>query len=253
MTKHKFAAFDIDGTLFRSGLYREVVYELIRMKALPKRILMELSEQESAWQKRTHGNAFKEFEQAQADLLDAHLPKLKVKDFEAAAKSVIKNQKDNVYVYTRELSKKLKKDGYTLIAISGSQVELVEPFAKHYNFDIWVAQHHLRDGEYFTGESIKTHKGKDNIIRKLLPVHNLTLEGSIGIGDSRGDIGMLSLTHNSIAFNPDDHLFEAAQENNWKIVVERKNMIYELERNGSKQCYNLAASHTHDNALRNDG
>jgi hydroxymethylpyrimidine pyrophosphatase-like HAD family hydrolase len=39
--KQKVAAFDIDGTLFRSGLYREVAYELMKMGALPEKILQE--------------------------------------------------------------------------------------------------------------------------------------------------------------------------------------------------------------------
>lgn len=41
MAKQKFAVFDIDGTLFRSGLYREVAYELMKMGALPDDILEE--------------------------------------------------------------------------------------------------------------------------------------------------------------------------------------------------------------------
>ena len=35
----KFAVFDIDGTLFRSGLYREVAYEMMKMGILPQEML----------------------------------------------------------------------------------------------------------------------------------------------------------------------------------------------------------------------
>jgi phosphoserine phosphatase len=37
------------------------------------------------------------------------------------------------------------------------------------------------------------------------------------------------LVENPIAFNPEKKLFDYAQGKNWKIVLERKNMVYELE------------------------
>ncbi len=227
----KFAAFDIDGTLFRSGLYREVIYELIRMGSLPKSVLQSFADKEKAWQKRAHGIAFKEFEQAQAEALDEYLPNLRVADFDAAANKVIANHKDNVYVYTRDLARNLKDDGYLLIAISGSQIELVEPFAKHYDFDICVGQTHMRNGEFFTGESIKTHKGKDKFLTQLITEHNLTLKDSYAVGDSAGDIEMLEMVEKPIAFNPEHRLFSEAQAKGWTIVLERKNMMYELAAN----------------------
>jgi len=228
MTK-KFAVFDIDGTLFRSGLYREVVFELIRMKAVSEQLLDIFAEKEALWRKRTHGNAFKEFEQTMAEAFDAELPKIKVSDFDKAAETVIEAKKDNVYVYTRDLAASLKQQGYLLIAISGSQQELVEPFAKHYGFDLWLGQKYERDGAYFTGEIFKTHNGKDVFLRQLIDEHGLDINGSIGVGDSGGDIEMLAMVEHAIAFNPESQLLEAAQQNGWKIVVERKNVAYELE------------------------
>ncbi|CAN5683619.1 HAD-IB family hydrolase [soil metagenome] len=241
--KRKFAAFDIDGTLFRSGLYREVVYELIRMEALPKKVLQAFAAKEQAWRKRSHGNAFYEFDRAMFEALDDHLPKLKVSYFDLAVERVIKAHRDNVYVYTRNLTRSLKAEGYMLIAISGSQTEVVEPFAKHYKFDLWVGAHYHRSGDYFTGEVMKTHKSKDLFLKQLIETHNLTLQGSYGVGDSGGDTEMLSMVENPIAFNPEQTLFEQATKKGWKIVIERKNMIYELSP-GSKE-YTLSSTSTH--------
>ncbi len=39
---------------------------------------------------------------------------------------------------------------------------------------------------------------------------------------------MLEFVENPIAFNPEDTLFEKAKEQGWKIVIERKNVTYEL-------------------------
>lgn len=241
--KKPFAAFDIDGTLFRSGLYREVVFELVRMGAVPERILKQIADKETAWKKRAHGSAFAEFDQAVVDNFDVHLPRLKTAYFDLAAERVIKTHKDNVYVYTRDLVQDLKKKGYFLIAISGSQVEVVEPFAQHYGFDTWVGQSFERGEEYFTGHIRKTHEGKGKHLKKLIIKHNLTSEESVAVGDSMGDIEMLNMAEHAIAFNPESNLYETASSRRWTIVIERKNMIYEMRANNGTYSLHQARSH----------
>jgi HAD superfamily hydrolase (TIGR01490 family) len=231
MRKQKFAAFDIDGTLFRSGLYREVAYELMKMGVLPPEVFEETTVKNREWRHRTHGNAFEEFEAVLVGRLDAFLPQLRVSDYEEAVSRVIEKRAENVYVYTRDLITRLKEEGYFLLAISGSQIELVEPFAKKYGFDAWVGQQWERGSEYFTGSIIKTHTNKDAIIHRLLDEHNLTLKDSYAVGDSNGDTGMLGIVDHPIAFNPTFELYEKAVMNKWTIVVERKNVMYTLEPN----------------------
>lgn len=231
---NKFAAFDIDGTLFRSGLYREVVYELLATDKAPRSLTQAFEKHEIDWKTRQSSSAFKAYESAMAGAFDAALPHIAIADFEAAAESVIARMSDYVYVYTRDLIRNLKQDGYTLIAISGSQEELVQPFAEKYGFDVWVGQHYERgeDG-FFTGVVVKTHAGKDKILQRVASEHNLSFTDSVAVGDSYGDIGMLSLVDRPIAFNPEQALFEHAKQAGWQIVVERKNMIYTLEPHGS--------------------
>lgn len=230
--KKKFAVFDIDGTIFRSGLYREVVYELLAKDHIPSHIVSDFKDLEIDWKKRQSESAFSDYEQAMARAVDKVLPNIRIKDFEEASKRVFERLGDYVYVYTRSLLSDLKEQDYTLIAISGSQEELVKPFADRYGFDIWVGQKYERGEEYFTGNIIKTHTNKDLILKSLVDENDLTFEGSIGVGDTKGDIGMLSIVEKPLAFNPDKKLFLSAKENGWKVVVERKNMIYELKPHG---------------------
>lgn len=230
MAKQKFAAFDIDGTLFRSGLFREVSYELIQMGKVPESIVDEITDLHRKWRHRIHGNAFEEFELTMVHAFDKLTSHIKVADYDEAVRRVLKKKAENVYVYTRDLIKQLKSEGYFLVAISGSQIELVEPFARKYGFDAWVGQEWERGDEFFTGNITKTHTGKDKIIKKLLDEHSLTLKGSVGVGDSNGDTGMLELVEHPIAFNPTAELYEKAIKNGWDIVVERKNMIYRMSR-----------------------
>lgn len=229
MRKQKFAAFDIDGTLFRSGLYREVAFELMKMDVLPSDFLEGAMAKNREWRKRSHGNAFEEFESMLVGKFDAYLPQLRIADYDSAASRVIEKRADNVYVYTRELIQSLKEQGYFLIAISGSQIEMVEPFAKKYGFDAWVGQQWERGSEYFTGTIIKTHTGKDILLQSMIKTHNLTLKDSYAVGDSNGDVGMLGLVDNPIAFNPTYELYEKAIEHQWTIAIERKNVMYTLQ------------------------
>ena len=47
------------------------------------------------------------------------------------------------------------------------------------------------------------------------------------MGDTEGDIPMLSVVENPICFNPNAKLAEVARANGWDIVIERKDVIYE--------------------------
>lgn len=240
----KFAVFDIDGTLFRSGLYREVFYELYKMGVLPNDLTEQTTEKHREYRHRIHGNAFEEFEKIMVDGLDSYLPKLRVSDYDEAVKRVLDKKAENIYVYTHKLLKKLQNDGYFTIAISGSQQELVEPFARRNNFDAWVGSEWERKGEYFTGNTVKTHTGKDKIIHGLVEAYDLTFKDSYAVGDSNGDSGMLSIVEHPIAFNPTYELLEKALANNWKVVIERKNISYELE-GGDNGLFLLAQTNKH--------
>lgn len=241
----KFAVFDIDGTLFRSGLYREVAYEMMKMGILPQEMLDETTVKNREWRHRIHGNAFEEFDMLVVDRIHSNLPNIKIADYEKAAQVVIEKRAENIYVYTRNLLKELKEQGYFLIAISGSQTELVEPFAQKYGFDDWVGQRWERGEEYFTGNITRTHTDKDIILSGLIGHHNLTLKGSVAVGDSNGDTGMLKMVEHPIAFNPTHELYEYAVEHSWMIVIERKNMIYTLQKSLDSELYKLTHATHH--------
>lgn len=49
------------------------------------------------------------------------------------------------------------------------------------------------------------------------------------MGDTEGDVNMLNLVGKPIAFNPNLHLAKIAKKKAWQIVVERKDVIFELK------------------------
>jgi phosphoserine phosphatase len=117
-----------------------------------------------------------------------------------------------------------------LFVISGSPYEIVTRFAKYYGFDDFIGNvHHQQDGKFTGGVTVYSHN-KNIAMQKFLDKHNITSQGSIGVGDAKGDISMLEMVERPIAFNPDEALYKHAREHGWKIVVERKSIIYELDK-----------------------
>jgi phosphoserine phosphatase len=69
---------------------------------------------------------------------------------------------------------------------------------------------------------------KKVLVESFIDAHHLSLKKSIGIGDTESDISFLQMVQEPICFNPNSHLYEIAKKKGWKVVVERKDVIYEL-------------------------
>lgn len=229
MSKSPFAVFDIDGTLIRWQLYHVVVSKLAKAGALGPEAQTTLKSAMMAWKRRVDENAFKRYERLLVELYEEALQNISTKLFDGLVSEVIEEYKDQSYVYTRNLLKQLKQDGYKLFIISGSHLELIEHIGKHYGFDDWIGTHYERTEHAFTGKVAVSTLQKDQSLKLLLERNDVTLTGSVGVGDTKSDIPMLKMVEQPLAFNPDRNLFAVATENGWKIVVERKNVIYELE------------------------
>ena len=224
--------FDIDGTLIRWQLYHAVADALAKQGIIDAKTYATIRDARMKWKRRTHEESFKDYEKRLVATYETLLTKLTTQQFEAAAQVVFEEYKDQVYTYTRDLIKTLKRKGYTLLAISGSQTEIVQKIADYYGFDDCVgSDYHQKKGR-FTGEKTLTLGAKDKVLQSLVTKHGLSLSGSIAVGDSDSDIAMLNTVEQPIAFNPEKKLFAHAKAMGWKIVVERKNMVYELESSG---------------------
>ncbi len=236
----KFAVFDIDGTFYRGSLYLDVVEHLVAQGLLDSDKVMKHKNEEKLWRARRHKDMYNAYLEATVETVVYSMPKLTTAQVEHAAEAVVAERNEHVYRYTRDLIKSLKDQGYFLIAISGSQHEVVSLFVEHYGFDTYASTewHRTEDGTRYTGDATVRKNNKELYLQKIIDEHDLTLKGSIAVGDSAGDISMLDFVENPIAFNPEDTLYEVAKEKGWKIVVERKNVIYELTP-GENRSYHL--------------
>jgi HAD superfamily hydrolase (TIGR01490 family) len=239
MVGRPFAAFDIDGTLIRWQLYHALVDRIIKEDYSDPKAWEQIHESRMSWKTRSHAEAFKAYEHELIAVYDNILTSLTVGQFNNVVDAVFEEYKDQVYVYTRELIKELKSKGYLLFAISGSQKEIVGKIAGYYGFDDFSGSVYVQKDDRFTGKVILPHLQKNKVLKEFAAKHNAGLDGSIAVGDSVGDASMMEIVERPIAFNPEAKLFAVAKEKGWKIVLERKNMVYELEsKNGIYELLN---------------
>ncbi|MES2088148.1 MAG: HAD-IB family hydrolase [Patescibacteria group bacterium] len=225
----KVAVFDIDGTIFRSSLLIELVEALIDEGVFPKKSRALYQLQFERWTNRE--GSYEDYIQAIIDTFMKYLKGVDYHEFEKIGLAVVEANKNKMYRYTRDLVKKLKRKGYFLLAVSQSPKGLLDAFCKRLGFNkVYGRFYELGPSDKFTGEVVDLHliANKANIVRRAVAKENLTLKGSYGIGDTEGDIPMLELVENPICFNPNQALYRFAKMNGWKIVVERKDVIYEI-------------------------
>jgi HAD superfamily phosphoserine phosphatase-like hydrolase len=237
-----FAVFDIDGTLIRWQLYHSLADNMARNGYIPPKDYEKLKEARMVWKRRAKLTSFREYELFVIKQFDVALKQVTLEQLHEAAAEVFEEYKDQAYIYSRGLLIDLKKKGYFLLAVSSSPAEIVKLVADYYAFDDWVGTRHFFKDNRYTGAKRVVAYHKDQALQTLIDKHALKKEGSIGVGDSHSDAAMLKMVEQPIAFNPEMRLYEYASEHGWKIVIERKNMVYELEM--KKGIYELAKTNS---------
>ena len=127
---------------------------------------------------------------------------------------------------------KTRTKNYFLLAISNSPKRILDIFCTTFGFDKAYGRFfELGPSDRFTGKVVDEHliANKANIVRRAVAKEKLTLKGSVGIGDTESDIPFLELVDEPICFNPNSVLHRHARRSGWRIVVERKDVVYELQ------------------------
>ncbi|RJQ36339.1 HAD family hydrolase [Candidatus Parcubacteria bacterium] len=227
----KVAVFDIDGTIFRSSLLVEMVEALIAAGIFPKAARNEYSDAWRKWQAREGsaktGFSYYEFIESVIEAYLKHIQGVRRADIWAVAEKVVAFHRVRLYRYTRDLVKQLNKTHY-LLAISHSPYEAVAPFARSLGFDkVYAMVYEVDEKVRFTGKVLYEDVIRDKaiVLRRAIQKEGLTLDGSVGVGDTESDIAFLELVDRPIAFNPSMKLYKYARKKNWEVVVERKDVI----------------------------
>lgn len=228
--KRKVAIFDIDGTIFRSSLLIELVEVLIELNLFPVSVRSEYEKEKVKWLDRK--GDYQSYIMAVVGVFVRNIKGVKCDDFMRAGELVIARYRHRTYRFTEDLIVELKKKGYFILAISHSPKGILDLFCNDVGFDkVYGKFYEVDDAGYFTGE-IKDKdliENKAKILSRAVEKEGLTLEGSVGVGDTESDITFLEMVERPICFNPNLKLYEHAKKVGFEVVVERKDVIYELQ------------------------
>ncbi len=224
------AFFDIDGTVFRSSLLIELVDALIADSVFPPEARDVYRDAHTAWRNRE--GTYEAYIKAVVTTYMTHIKGVHYGTLADIGKRVVAVQSKRVYRYTRDLIVDLKAEGYYIVAISQSPKTVLDAFCLQYGFDkVYGRIYEIGPQDRFTGIMTDVHliENKATIVKRVFEQNpNLTPAESIAIGDTDGDISLLSAVAHPICFNPNKALYIHAKRQGWEVVVERKDVIYDL-------------------------
>ena len=227
--KRKIAIFDIDGTIFRKNLQFELINELSWMDIFPRNVRDQIVVLYTNWLE--HKGSYEQYRAGLVALYEKHIKGCKLEDVQRASRGVVSFHQDRTYVFAEQIIKKLKAENYHIIAISGSPIEIVREYDRlHLHFDeVFGSVYGLDEKNVYTGEThYEPVRNKGDLVKQYVYENELTMEDSYGMGDTSSDASFLELVENPIAFNPNEELKNIAQEKGWRIVVEKKDVIWEM-------------------------
>jgi HAD superfamily hydrolase (TIGR01490 family) len=227
--KTKLAVFDIDGTIFRWTFIAELMQALTKKGIISKDVIKKTEKVYFDWKDRK--GLWDDYIRRVVKVTNNALKGLSEEIVDEVIQEIVLYKKDNLYVFTRDLIKKLKIENYFLLAISASPEKIVSEFTKALDFDEYYGtSYEIINGKYTGKELNEIYSVKHEILNKFLKDNpQITLKDSIGVGDSDSDIPFLEMVNNPIAFNPNLKLAQFAKSKKWRIVVERKNVVYDLK------------------------
>lgn len=232
------AFFDIDGTLYREALITQMFKKMIRGDIIASKLYHEeVKEYYNNWSRRI--GDYDDYLIKMAEIYFNAIKGLHHAQITYIAEKVIQQYGDKVYTYTRDRIKWHQEQGHKIIAVSGAPIELVKAMAKKYGFEDYMGTHYEYDENHiYTGKfkPMWDSTNKKEALNLFVDQYNIALEYSYAYGDTSGDYAMLKSVGNPVAINPtkellrkihnDTQLFEKIQ-----VVVERKDMIYHLDKN----------------------
>lgn len=225
----KAAFFDIDGTLFRSSLFIELTETCIAEGIFPKEVRTGYEKEFEAWQNRE--GTYEAYVSAVVRVFEENIRGVYYGDFADIGRMVVLRHGKQIYTYTRDLIQDLRSKDYFIVAISQSPKTILDEFCRAHGFDkVYGRVYELGPRDLFTGVTTELDfiKDKARVVARVLEKEGLSREGSIGVGDTEGDIPLLASIEIPICFNPNMKLYQHAQEKGWPIVVERKDVVYTI-------------------------
>lgn len=229
VSMQKVAFFDVDGTVFRSSLLVELVETCIAEGIFPVDVRKNYEKEHDMWKNRD--DSYEMYIEAVVKTFMDNIRGVHYGDFADIGRMVVAKQGRHTYRYTRDLIEDLRGKDYYIVAISQSPKTILDEFCSAHGFDkVYGRVYEIGPQDRFTGvvSELDFIRDKANVVERVFEKEGLSREGSIGVGDTEGDIPLLESVENPICFNPNMPLYKYAKEKRWSIVVERKDVVYTI-------------------------
>lgn len=229
MPKNRVAFFDIDGTIRNKSLTESLFEILVRdykYRGKDFNKYFELQSEISSLRR-----AYKSSEDRADDLFGEYCQKVvKFAMFalenytieevrEIGCRVAVEYRDHQDYVFSKELIKFLRQEGFELVAISGSPKFLVDAFVKEYGFSKGIGQDYVKDEKtgIFKETSIRTFQDKHVFIEELLQDRSSGYFNRddfyiVAVGDTECDFSMMEYADKAFIINPSIRFFSKIVE-----------------------------------------
>lgn len=119
------------------------------------------------------------------------------------------------------LARRLRGEGYLLVAVSGSTHEILARVLRHLQFDACLATTLERDGAAYTGRIVPPQvigEGKGEALHRFARARGLDLRDCVACGDHITDLPMLDAVGKAYVVAGDPALEALALARNWALL-----------------------------------
>jgi HAD superfamily hydrolase (TIGR01490 family) len=211
----KAAFFDVDGVIYKGIMGIEFLEFLSSENLLAKEHSRELQEIKQAKDRLTP----MEFYRHSLDLWIQSIKDKKKREVSAEAERFAEKEKKKVSKRAIEEIARDRKNGYMIILITGSPIEVVQPLKKSLKADLAIGAEVIQQDGKYTGavrQPLPIGEGKADFVRNIAQEFGIDLAESKAYGNSKGDLPMLELVGRPVVINPIGELKEIAKQNSWK-------------------------------------
>ena len=221
-----FAAYDLDGTLFKSSVLEKATNIAVELSVFNGAAFDDANSTKEKWQIDNNEGTYNAYVKKLVDAFVGQMKGVRVDAFDEVVAELIRSQSVRRYKFTKELIRSLNT--HTPILITGSPLILAQPFVEDLSEikHVFGSTYEQKDGHY-TGIAHSVGS-KAVILQNLINTGAISQNGSIAVGDTMSDNPMLHMATHPIMFNPSHTLANYGQEFGWDKVFETKDNITPL-------------------------
>ena len=219
-----FAAYDLDGTLFKSSALEKSIPIAIELGVFDGSAFDDAYLSKEHWQQDNNEGTYNAYIKKLVDAFVGQMKDVRINAFDEVVQELVHSQSIRRYKFTKALIR-MVAGTHSNILITGSPTILAKPFIQDITdiTRVYGSTFETEDGRY-TGAA-HSLGSKAAISQRLIDTCEVVAQDSIAEGDTMTDTTMLHLATHPIMFNPSYTLDRYGREFGWDKVIEVKDNI----------------------------